>query len=59
MIHSLIADKIDTNKDNKISKDELKAWITHSAKRLARLFSSTFDGNFNFAFLANFLKLPD
>lgn len=29
----LIADKIDTNNDGIVTKDELKAWITHSAKR--------------------------
>ena len=31
----MIADKIDTNNDQVITKDELKAWITHSAKTYA------------------------
>jgi len=31
----IIVDKIDTNKDKVITKDELKAWITHAAKRSA------------------------
>ena len=29
----MIANKIDTNKDGVITKDELKAWIAHTAKR--------------------------
>lgn len=34
-VNRLIADKIDANNDGIVNKAELKAWITHSAKRLA------------------------
>ena len=33
----LISNKIDTNNDGVVTKDELKAWITHSAKRCAAI----------------------
>jgi len=55
----MIADKVDTNNDGVISKEELMVWISHIARRFVvsyMLFMPSYCANVSGEMLLNFLK---